>query len=71
MKGYIMTNQQIEIMLTVPRSRRRAPTRQRRAARARWWFSQMRRVVDEAMEWQPVGCIRPEQIHLPLAQSHR
>ena len=70
MENQIMTSQQIEITLTVPRSRPQNPVRQRRAARARWWFSQMRRVVDEAMEWKP-AVIRPEQTHLPLAQIHR
>jgi hypothetical protein len=65
-----MINRQIEITLTVPLSRQQIPARQRRVARARWWFGQMRRVVDEAMEWKPTA-IRPEQIHLPLAQSHR
>ena len=65
-----MRNQQIEITLTIPRSRRQIPPRLRRPGRARWWFSQMRRVVDEAMDWKP-SAARSEQIHLPLAQSHR
>jgi hypothetical protein len=66
-----MRKQQIEITLTVPRSGRQTPTQPRRTVRARWWFSQMRRVVDDAREWKPASTISPEQIHLPLAQSHR
>lgn len=65
-----MTSQQIEITLAVPRSRPQVSARPRRTARALWWFNQMRRVVDEAMEWKPAAA-RPEQTHLPLAQSHR
>ena len=65
-----MTNRQIEITLLVPRTRQLTPARQRRTARARWWFGQMRRVVDEAMDRKPAA-IHREQIHLPLAQSHR
>jgi hypothetical protein len=29
--------------------------RQRRAQRANWWFTQMRRVVDGAVAWQTAG----------------
>ena len=49
--------------------RRPMPIRQRRATRARWWFSQMRRVVDDAIDWQPAPSLPPEQIRLPLAQG--
>ena len=63
-----MKNRQLEISLA-SRHCRRPLIRQRRVSRARWWFSQMRRVVDEAIEWTPAPAIRPEQIHLPLAQG--
>ena len=50
--------------------------RQRRVSRAKWWFAQMRRAVDKAVEWQPAPPARPEQTWLagttdarPLAQK--
>jgi hypothetical protein len=45
---------------------RRLARRQRRQ-RAQWWFVQMRRVVDAAMEWRPQPQARPEQVYLELA----
>jgi len=60
-----MRTQQLEIRLTGPTCRR--STRrltQRRASRARWWFGQMRRVVDDAVAPDP--SLPPEQIRLPL-----
>jgi len=41
-----------------------APAR-RRISRAKWWFQQMRRVVDSAMDWSVATTPRPEQIALP------
>ncbi len=35
--------------------------------RAQWWFKQMRRVVDIAMEWRPAPAGRPEQSYLGLS----
>jgi hypothetical protein len=43
------------------------PCRRSRAGRAKWWFAQMRRVVDCAVAWQPVPTPRPEQTQLKLA----
>ncbi len=43
-----------------------ATSRQRRAQRAQWWFRQMRRVVDRAMDWDARPA-RPEQKYLTLA----
>jgi len=63
-----MKNQQLEIGLKSPACRRPATLRQRRVARARWWFSQMRRVVDEAIEWKPASS-QAEQPPQPLAQG--
>jgi hypothetical protein len=37
------------------------PRRQKKINRARWWFAQMRRAVDNALEWQPEPPVRPEQ----------
>ncbi len=45
--------------------------RHRRQTRAEWWFRQMRRVVDVAMEWRPTPPARPQQSYLvlPVRQS--
>jgi hypothetical protein len=45
----------------------RGMPRQRRAQRARWWFSQMRRVVDRAVAWPRTPPAPPEQACLTLA----
>ena len=37
-----------------------------RLKRARWWFSQMRRVVELALPPQPINSPRPEQTYLRL-----
>jgi len=63
-----MKNQQLEIGLRSPTCRRPATLRQRRVARARWWFSQMRRVVDEAIEWKGASA-KEEPPRQPLAQG--
>jgi len=63
-----MKNQQLEIGLKAPACGRPTTLRQRRVARAKWWFSQMRRVVDEATEWKPVTQ-QAEPPRLSLAQS--
>ena len=34
-----------------------------------WWFGQMRRVVDAAVEWRPTPPARPEQTQLRLASE--
>jgi len=65
-----MRKQQLEITLPTTTCRRSTNYRQRRASRARWWFSQMRRVVDEAVEWTPAPAVRPEQSKLPLTRGH-
>ena len=40
--------------------------RNNRLRRARWWFTQMRRVVDLALPPQPLSSPRPEQTYLRL-----
>ena len=37
-----------------------------RMKRARWWFTQMRRVVDLTLPPQPIASPRPEQTYLHL-----
>jgi len=56
-----MNNQQLEITLPAAACRRPGNYRHRRVARARWWFSQMRRVVDEAIEWAPAPSVQRDQ----------
>ena len=38
-----------------------------RIARAGWWFTQMRDIVERAMDWEAAGEPRPEQIWIPGA----
>jgi hypothetical protein len=64
-----MNQQQLEIALPAVICRRPTTFRQRRVSRARWWFSQMRRVVDEAIEGAPAPATSPEQAYLPPTQG--
>jgi len=43
--------------------------RQRRSTRARWWFAQMRQVVDRAWDWGSAQPARPRQVLIPSSQS--
>lgn len=38
---------------------------ERRLSRAQWWFRQMHRVVNEALDWRTVPPARTEQRWLP------
>jgi len=64
-----MNNEQLELSLSknasVLSARRTTPRR----ARASWWFTQMRQLVDRAMDWPPAPPARPEQIWFP--NGHR
>jgi hypothetical protein len=62
-----MNNQQLEIALPSVICRRPVSYRQRRASRARWWFGQMRRIVNDAVEPTPIDAA--EQTALPLARN--
>jgi hypothetical protein len=57
-----MMIEQMELGLGRNRHCASANRRQRRVSRANWWFQRMRRVVDQAFDWQPVPPARPEQI---------
>ena len=37
-----------------------------RRSRAKWWFHQMRMIVDTALDWKPASSARPEQTYLGL-----
>ena len=43
--------------------------RQLLRSRAAWWFQQMRRAVDSAVEWRPAPPARPEQTTLDLRRT--
>ena len=51
--GGMMNTNQMELGLKAKQARATARQKQRRQQRAQWWFAQMRRVVDSAMEWKP------------------
>jgi hypothetical protein len=55
-----------QLELDIAGRRSRGLVRQRRAQRANWWFTQMRRVVDRAVAW-PAPPARHEQVHMALA----
>jgi hypothetical protein len=54
--------------LDIPEFRPNRHHRRRQVLRSRaaWWFQQMRRTVDAAMEWKPASLPRPEQTTLDL-----
>jgi hypothetical protein len=61
-----MNKEQMELELNGTAVRRVSEKNQRRANRAQWWFKQMRRAVDCALDWEPSPNARPEQVHMKL-----
>ena len=63
------TNEQLEFGFNPDNQCRgaNAARREGRIARANWWFTQMRDIVERAMDWQAAGQPRPEQIWIPGA----
>ncbi len=49
----MMNQQQMELELAGANRCPRTVQRERRLNRANWWFSQMRQVVDRALDWEP------------------
>ena len=64
-----MTNEQLELSLAGGKQITPPPHRAGRVARAAWWFGQMRKVVNGAMDWNNTPEPRPEQSWLEI--SHR
>ena len=66
MKNTNATNGQLELGFNglPPRA---AAGREGRIARANWWFSRMRAIVENAMDWSAAARPRPEQIWMPGA----
>ena len=62
-----MNTNQMELSLQAGKVRASARRQAQRKQRAQWWFNQMRRVVDAAMEWQPADRSHPEQAYLTFA----
>ncbi len=62
-----MYNGQMEMSFEHGFCTRNRTRRQRRLARASWWFQCMRQVVDRAIDWQPAPPPRPEQTWFPGA----
>ena len=48
------------------RSRRSLRRHQVARSRAAWWFGQMRKAVNAAVEWKPTPVARPEQTYITL-----
>lgn len=57
--------QQLELGFSGGKPATRITRREKRMARAAWWFDKMRAVVNGAMDWPPAGSARPQQDWLP------
>lgn len=64
-----MNNEQLELGIHPDLRYRSTKTARRggRIAQANWWFTQMRNIVNRAMDWEAAGQPRPEQIWIPGA----
>jgi len=62
-----MYNGQLEMSFGSERAGQTVKRRQRRMARARWWFQCLRQAVNGATDWQPAPPPRPEQTWFPGA----
>ncbi len=65
MERLLMINrQQLELGLAGEPGSRGKLSKPRRMTRARWWFSQMRQIVDQAREWPLASVPEDPQFHL-------
>ena len=67
-----MNNEQLELGISGNQLRINGtglPATRDRRTRADWWFTQMRTIVNRAMDWETAGQPRPEQIWIPA--THR
>jgi hypothetical protein len=60
-----MNTQQMELGFGTALEQPRRAKQTQRQTRAQWWFSQMRRVVDQALDWNAPAA-RPQQVYLSL-----
>ena len=58
-------NEQLELGFNGIKPCLNGARREGRIARAGWWFTQMREIVERAMDWQNAGQSPPEQIWIP------
>lgn len=65
------SRRQLEISFAEACPFRPVVRQQKRLARARWWFSQMRSAVNQAMHREPAPKGQPEQTCLRLGPSKR
>ena len=65
-----MTNEQLELGLGGAAPLALPPNRESRMVRAAWWFTQMRRMVSAAVDWEAAPKPRPGQPWLEL-RHHR
>ncbi|MGZ4973746.1 MAG: hypothetical protein ACXWDN_13375 [Limisphaerales bacterium] len=63
----MITTNQMELGFEQQQLIASAGTRNSRQTRADWWFKQMRRVVDVAMEWRPAPRARHQQSYMVLS----
>ena len=59
------TNEQLELGFNGIKPRLNGARRKNCIARAGWWFTQMREIVEQAMDWQIASQSPPEQIWIP------
>jgi hypothetical protein len=64
-----MKTQQIEMSFDGAAGCLRFNRSQGRRVRAKWWFSQMRQVVDRAFDWHSAPAPPPEQVCLALTRG--
>lgn len=64
-----MSNNQLELGLDTARQLAQQRRRENRATRAAWWFTQMRQIVSQAIDWENPPAPRPEQPWLGFTQS--
>jgi hypothetical protein len=65
-----MSNEQMELGLKAATAQTAPRRRESRASRAAWWFSQMRQIVSQAVDWEATPEPRPEQSWLGFSH-HR
>jgi hypothetical protein len=58
-----------QMELTIAANVKTVDARKTRTRRAGWWFGQMRRAVDKAMDWKPRAAPPSHQVYMAL-QKH-
>src|SRR5439155_18234610 len=64
-----MNRQQLEMSFDSSNLLRPLPRRHRRTSRARWWFAQMRQVIERALDSEPVPSAGAEQLCPPRSTA--